>query len=57
MAELMTDAAPQAGEATEQTSEFASLLLQEFKPRPIAPVKRWKPPCAPSPSMRCSRPA
>ncbi|MDH0338849.1 type VI secretion system contractile sheath large subunit [Metapseudomonas otitidis] len=33
MAELMTDAAPQAGEATEQTSEFASLLLQEFKPK------------------------
>ncbi|BCA29044.1 type VI secretion system contractile sheath large subunit [Metapseudomonas otitidis] len=33
MAELMTDAAPQAGQTTEQTSEFASLLLQEFKPK------------------------
>lgn len=56
MAELMTDAAPQAGQTTEQTSEFASLLLQEFKPKTDRAARRWKPPCAPWPSMRCSRP-
>ena len=33
MAETMTEQQAQAGTATEQTSDFAALLLQEFKPK------------------------
>lgn len=57
MAELSTENLAQGQTTTEQTSEFASLLLQEFSPRPSAPAKRWRPLCGPSPSMPWSRPA
>lgn len=58
MAELSTENLAQGQTTTEQTSEFASLLLQEFKPKTErAPAKRWRPPCGPSPSMPWSRPA
>lgn len=57
MAELSTENLAQGQTTTEQTSEFASLLLQEFKPKTERAREAVEPPCGPSPSMPWSRPA
>lgn len=57
MAELSTENLAQGQTTTEQTSEFASLLLQEFKPKTERAREAVETAVRTSPSMPWSRPA